>query len=90
MELLYIVGGIVAFFCIFFAIGIGASFIFNYWIMIIGIPLSLYVGFLGGYIFAIIGLVGGFGSIFLNNYWHGTSFYLKYIDKIDKGFFFKD
>lgn len=91
MEIIYIIGGIVALFMLYFATGIILKFIVGWFPVITGICIGVpIIAFKGGWSGTIIGLVIIVGSVFTTDSWHGSEIYLNIEEKIENKFYLND
>ena len=80
---------IVLVFCYFF-IGIILKFIVGWWILIVGIPITIYLGFKYGLIGSIVALFSLGIFLGLNNLWHDCRLFLYFEKVLDKIFYMSD
>jgi hypothetical protein len=90
MEFTIIIVGIVLLIVSYFAFGIFLKFIWSWFPLIVGLISGVVIGFKGGWISAIVGLIVLVSSIGVTNSWQSASLYLRFEDFIENKFYFKD
>jgi hypothetical protein len=90
MELLAIIGGLIALIALYFCFGIVLRFLWGWWILAVGIPVCIVVGIAFGLVGAILAIVGFVFALYANNEWHDSTIFLTVSNKIDKAFYFND
>ena len=90
MEFILILAGIIILVLGYFFLGIFIKFIVAWWMLILGSPLLLVIGFNLGWSGAIFAIFGLFVLMVMNDKWHNHKLYLSLERKIDKAFYLSD
>lgn len=90
MEFILLIAGIITLVLGYFFLGILVKFFVAWWILILGSPLLLVIGFYLGWGGAILAILGLFLLMSANNKWHDHDLYLNLERKIDKAFYLSD
>jgi hypothetical protein len=90
MEFLIIISGIILLIILYFMFGIFLKLIWGWFPLFLGVISGITIGFFGGWLGAIVGLILVISSINLTNLWQDSALYLKFEDSIEKKFYFKD
>ena len=90
MELLVVILVLISSIIIYFCAGIVISFLINWWILILGIPILILFSIKTGWTGSILAIVFFGILLYMNNQWHQNSVYYRIIDKINKFFNFND
>lgn len=86
MELILLIAGILVALVLYFCFGIALKFLVSWWILLLGTPVLIGVGFLGGCIGAVVALVGFGLLLHANNSWSGSQAYRRIEKQLDKAF----
>ena len=86
MELIAIIGIVIALIFLYFCFGILLKFLIAWWIILAGTPILFVVAILFGWVGAIIAIGGFIFLLRLNNTWGGSEIYFKIERVIDKAF----
>ena len=90
MEFVIIVLGLAALITIYFCFGIFVKFMLAWWILVIGTPITIIVGFGFGWFGALIAIGGFLFLLDANNKWHSSERYTSMAKKVDKAFYLSD
>ncbi len=75
---------------VIFLAGIIIKFLLRWFLLVMFLPISIYVGFLGGIFHALLGITIFIISIIITNMWQGSGFYYFFENIINKIFHFED
>lgn len=87
MEVLYLIAGFLLIFIGYFFFGAIVKLLWGILPALFLVPISFWIMFQGGYLFAIIGLILLIGSIYLTEGWQGTILFSRVERVINKMFF---
>lgn len=90
MELLLIIGAVIALAVLYFCFGIALKFLVAWWILLLGTPALIGIGLAYGWVGAVVAIVGFFFLVQANNSWSGSAAYLKIEKYVDKAFYLAD
>jgi uncharacterized membrane protein (DUF485 family) len=90
MELLLVVLGLAALIVGYFCFGVLVKFLLSWWILALGTPVILVIGFSFGWVGAIVAIIGLYVLVAANNRWQGSERYFALEQKVDKAFYFSD
>jgi hypothetical protein len=90
VEFLLVLLGIIVLVVGYFCIGIFVKFLLAWWILAIGVPALLVIGFAFGWAGAIASIIGFAVLLNLNNHWHECELYLAIERKVDRTFYLSD
>lgn len=90
MEVVGVVAILVGLDVVYFCFGIAIRFLWGWWILVASVPACVFVGFVYGWVGAIIAIFGFFLALHLNNEWHDAALFGSISRQIDKMFYFDD
>lgn len=90
MELIAIIGAVIALVVAYFCLGILLKFIWGWWILALGSPILIVVGLATGWVGALVCIFGFCLLLVANNKWQGTNAYIFFDAKLDKTFHLSD
>lgn len=90
MEFLVVLLGIIALVVLYFCFGIFVKFMLAWWILALGTPILIGIGFAMGWIGAFVAIFGFFALLNANNKWHESESYLALAKKVDAAFYLSD
>lgn len=90
MELVIVLLGIIAIVALYFCLGVFIKFMLGWWMLALGTPILLVIGFTMGWIGAIVAVVGFIALLIANDEWHGSGSYVALAKKVDAAFYLAD
>ena len=87
MEIFFIIAGFLVIVIGYFFFGAIVKLLWGFLPVLFLVPISFWIMFQGGYLFAIIGLILLIGNIFWTDTWQGTILFSRVERRINKIFF---